>query len=447
MGVTLPLGEWRIVRAASADPAPVLTPPVSSATPTTAVHTTVEEVARGSYGRLVAYLAAGTGDIGAAEDVLADAFVAALRTWPQRGVPDRPESWLVTAARRNLVDAARRRDTARRAMPQVARLLDHHSEPRTASTIPDVRLQLMFACTHPAVAEAARGPLMLQTVLGLAADRIAAVFLVPPATMGQRLVRAKSKIRIAGVPFSIPGPDELPERVGAVLDAVYAAYTAGWDEPGARVAGSPDTVGPAAQPHSDLSAEAVRLARLVVQLLPDDPEAAGLLALLLHSHARRDARRTPDGTFVALDQQDTARWSKALVAEAAEHLARAALARRLGPYQLMAAIQSVHNRRAATRTTDHRAIAQLYEGLAHLSPTVGVLVARAAAALADDRADQALALLDTLPEERTRSYQPYWVARAAVLDALADPRADAARANALRLTADPAVATYLRRVD
>lgn len=407
------------------------------------VHTTVEDVARTSYGRLVAYLAAGTRDIAAAEDALADAFVAALRTWPERGIPERPESWLVTAARRNLVDAARRRDTARRAMPEVARLLDEHRETRSATAIPDVRLRLMFACTHPAVTLSARSPLMLQTVLGLDAARIAAVFLVPPATMSQRLVRAKTKIRVAGVPFTIPGPEELAGRVGSVLDAVYAAYTAGWEDPlspGRTPVGADVATG-------DLTVEALRLARLMVLLVPDNPEAAGLLALVLHSHARRDARRNPDGGFVALDRQDPTRWSRALVEEAELHLGRASRAGQLGPYQLMAAIQSVHNRRARTGTTDHRSIAQLYEGLAHLSPSVGVLVARAAAVLADNRPEQALTLLDALPDDRIRGYQPYWVVRAAVLDALADPRADDARASALRLTADPAVKSHLLRAD
>lgn len=425
-----------------------MTPPTRVTGPSDDVHTTVEEVTRNSYGRLLAYLAAGTSDIAAAEDALADAFVAALRTWPERGVPSRPESWLVTVARRNLIDAARRRDTARRAMPAIARLLDEHIEPRTATPIPDVRLQLMFACTHPAVAEAARAPLMLQTVLGLDAARISSVFLIPPATMSQRLVRAKTKIRVAGVPFAIPGSEELPTRVGAVLDAVYAAYTAGWDEPQPLSAGLLTHNGSSrTQPHDDLCAEAVRLARLVVRLIPDDPEASGLLACLLHSHARRDARRDPEGAFVALDQQETARWSKAIIEEAEQNLTRASRAGQLGPYQLMAAIQSVHNRRALTGKTDHRTIAQLYEGLAYLSPTLGAMVARAAAVLADDRAEQALTLLDALPEERRRTYQPYWVARAAVLDALADPRAAEARRTALHLTTDPAVTTHLLRAE
>jgi RNA polymerase sigma-70 factor (ECF subfamily) len=409
----------------------------------------VEEVARSSYGRLVAYLAAGTGDIAGAEDALADAFVAALATWPTRGVPDRPDSWLLTAARRNLVDAARRRDTARRAAPQVARLLEQGGDDRRAdgqgSVIPDVRLQLMFACTHPAIDVAVRSPLMLQTVLGLDAARIGALFLVEPTTMGQRLVRAKAKIKRAGVPFRIPGDGELPGRVGAVLDAVYAAYTAGWDELGAGPSGAVDLPVAAGAPAglTDLAGEAVRLGRLVVRLLPDDPEAAGLLALLLHSHARRDARRAADGTFVPLQRQDTSRWSSALMAEAEQHLARATTAGRLGPYQLLAAIQSVHALRAVTGTTDTHAVAQLYEGLVHLTPTVGVLVARAAAVLADEGATAALRYLDELPMDRVRSYQPYWVTRAAVLDAMAAPGASAAREQAVRLTADAAVRAHL----
>jgi RNA polymerase sigma-70 factor (ECF subfamily) len=392
----------------------------------------VEEVARSSYGRLVAYLASRTGDIAGAEDALADAFVAALRTWPTKGVPARPDSWLLTAARRTLIDAARRRDTARRAVPEVARVLAERADPAAGSDIPDVRLQLMFACTHPAIGVGVRSPLMLQAVLGLDAARIAAVFLVAPTTMGQRLVRAKAKIATAGVPFAIPPARELPARVGAVLDAVYAAYTAGWDGDGEGDGG-------------DLTDEAVRLARLLVTLLPDDPEVRGLLALLLHSHARRPARRDGTGAYVALQDQDTTLWSRPLVAEAEEQLARAAAVRSPGPYQLMAAVQSVHNRRAVTGTTDHRAVAQLYEGLVRLTPTVGAHVARAAAWLAAGDHTRALAVLDALPGSRTTGYQPYWATRAAVLDALGDRGAGVARERAIALAVDPAVRAHLSR--
>lgn len=318
-------------------------------------HAAVEDVLRTSYGRLLAYLAAGTRDIAAAEDALADAVVAALRTWPERGVPTRPDSWLVTAARRNLVDASRRRATAARALPQLRVLLDDQADAAAGSGIPDVRLQLMFACTHPAIAEGVRSPLMLQVVLGMDAARIASVLLVPATTIAQRLVRAKTTIRAAGIPFAVPPDEVLPQRLGAVLDAVYGAYTAGWDDP----------VGP------DLVQEAVRLSGLVVELAPGHAEAHGLHALLLHCEARREARRDPGGRFVPLDQQDTTRWSRELMTRAEHHLATALPLGDVGPYQLMAAIQSVHNRRAVTGRTDTDAVVALYEGLVALAPSTG----------------------------------------------------------------------------
>lgn len=398
-------------------------------------HRAVEEVARTSYGRLLAYLASGTGDIAAAEDALADALLAALRTWPERGVPLRPDSWLVTAARRNLVDLARRRATAARALPQLGVLLRQQADDGAGSRIPDVRLQLMFACTHPAISEAVRSPLMLQTVLGLDAARIGAVFLVPTATMAQRLVRAKTKVRAAGIPFAVPADHILPQRLGAVLDAAYAAYTAGWDEP----------LDPAAAgTRPDLVDEALRLARLLVELAPGRAETHGLLALLLHSEARRPARRAPDGTFVPLDRQDTGLWSGDRITLAEHHLSLALPLGEVGPYQLMAAIQSVHNRRAETGVTDHPAVAALYEGLVRLSPSTGVRIAHAAAVCAGGDPVRSLGLLDALPEHRVADHQPYWVVRSTVLHRLGrDAEATTTRARAMTLTTDHAVRTHL----
>ena len=393
----------------------------------------VDEVARTSYGRLVAYLASVTGDLAAAEDALGDALVAALRTWPTRGVPDRPESWLLTAARRNIIDAARRREVARSALPAIARAMEERWQREATGPIPDERLRLMFVCAHPAISPAMRSPLMLQAVLGLDAARISAAFLVAPTTMGQRLVRAKAKIKDAGIPFRIPEVDELPARLDAVLDAVYAAYGTGWDD-----IDDPDPI------RGDLVPEAIRLARLLTQLLPDEPEAHGLLALLLHSHARHDARRDDGGGYVPLARQDVTRWSRALILEAERHLALALEGGRVGPYQLQAAIQSLHNRRSASGSTDWHAVAQLYDGLVQLAPTVGTAVARAAAYRQVSGAATAMRLLAELDDAVVADYQPYWVLTAFCERDLESPNTAASAARALALTSSPQVADYLR---
>lgn len=388
---------------------------------------------RTSYGRLVALLATRTRDLAAAEDALSDALVAALRTWPERGVPDSPEAWMLTAARRNLIGAHRRRETADRAAPALAMLADELGGAPTAA-FPDRRLELLFACAHPALAPDVRAPLMLQAVLGLDAARIAAAFLVKPATLGQQLVRAKQRIASAGIPYRVPGPAELPERLGFVLDAIYAAYGAGWDD----LSGKDPK-------RADLTDEAVHLAVSVAELLPDEAEAHGLAALVLHSRARSGARRAPDGRFVPLEEQDVMRWSRDDVERAEQHLARALGLRVVGPYQLMAAIQSVHNRRAATGTTDWAAIAALHDGLHRIAPSIGGSVARAAAhlhAAGPDAADDALGELDRAAVD---AYQPYWVVRAEIALARGDAgAASTALDRAVALTTDPVTAAHLR---
>ena len=243
---------------------------------------TAETVARAAYGRLLAYLAARSRDVAAAEDALAEAFRAALETWPERGVPDQPEAWLFKAARRNLTHAGRRASVRAAAGPTL-QLLAEERQDREPAPFADERLKLLFVCAHPAIDPAARAPLMLQTVLGLDAARIASAFLVAPAAMGQRLVRAKTRIRDAGIAFAVPEPTELPERLGAVLDAIYAAYGSGWE----------DVAGADAR-RKGLVAEAIWLARLVVALLPGEPEARGLLALMLYCESRSAARRDAD---------------------------------------------------------------------------------------------------------------------------------------------------------
>jgi RNA polymerase sigma-70 factor (ECF subfamily) len=390
-------------------------------------------VVRTSYGRLVALVAARTNDLAAAEDALSEALVAALRTWPERGIPDSPEAWMLTAARRSLIGAHRRRETAARAAPALVMLHDEISA-ATGSTFPDRRLELMFACTNPALSPVVRAPLMLQAVLGLDAARIAEAFLVKPATLGQQLTRAKQRIAAAGIPYRVPDPAELPERLGFVLDAIYAAYGTGWDDPA--------HLDPK---RADLTHEAVHLATTLAELLPDEPEAHGLAALLLHSDARADARRDAEGRFVPLGEQDVSAWSRDAIERAEHHLSRALAGGVIGPYQLQAAIQSVHNRRAATGSTDWAAISALYDGLQRLAPSTGATVARAAAHLHAHGPDAATTALDAVDRSLVDDYQPYWVTRAEIALARGDAETAAAdMATAIALTTDPHTIDYLR---
>lgn len=289
-----------------------------------------ELAARSSYGKLVSIVAARTRDIAAAEDALADAFAAALVQWPRDGVPDNPLGWLLTAARRSFGHTVGRRQTAERATEAVQMLHRERTE-TTDSGFGDDRLKLMFVCTHPAIAPDAQTPLMLQTVLGLDASRIAASFLVSSASMGQRLVRAKRKIRDAGIAFADPEPGDVARRIASVLSAIYAAYGTAWEDVGGL-----DTR------LSGLADEAIWLARLTVQLAPDEPEAIGLLSMMLHCEARRAARRDATGAFVALRHQDIGLWLRPMIAEAEALLRAAATHACPGRFQTEAAIQSLH---------------------------------------------------------------------------------------------------------
>jgi RNA polymerase sigma-70 factor (ECF subfamily) len=393
----------------------------------------VERAARDSYGRLVTFLAARSRDLAAAEDALADAFRAALETWPRAGVPDKPEAWLLTAARRRLVDGARHARVRAEAMPDLLVVADEAQALVEADAFPDERLKLLFVCAHPAIDPAMHTPLMLQTVLGLDAARIASAFLVKPSAMGQRLSRAKVKIRDAGIAFELPEAKELAPRLDAVLQAIYAAYGSGWDD----VAGADPR-------RKGLAAEAIELGRLLRPLMPVEPEVEGLLALMLYCEARRDARRSPAGDFVPLSQQDTARWSQPMLAEAERMLAAAAQDGRMGRFQLEAAIQSAHAQRAWTGRTDWEAVALLYEGLVGLGPTIGALVGRAAAMAEARGAAAGWALLQEIPGEAVNSYQPYWALAAHLLRRLGQP-ADKAYERAIGLCEDPAMRDFLLR--
>lgn len=326
-------------------------------------------VARESYGKLVAFLAAPGRDVPGAEDALSEAFAAALANWPSHGVPANPEGWLAVAARRRMIDAARRRRGAASASEALVLIGEELANAAEAETpIPDRRLALMFACAHPAIDEAIRAPLMLQAILGLDAAAIASAFLVSPAAMGQRLARAKAKIRLAGVPFRAPEPEEWPERLGAVLDAIYAAFAQGWAE-----AFADDPRG------RDLAEEAIWLGRVVVALAPREPEALGLLALMLYADARRPARRDNSGRYVPLTEQDTTRWNGVVIDEAERLLRKAVAMRSPGRFQLEAAIQSAHASRRRTGATDWPAVAGLYDALFALTGSRVVAVNRAVA--------------------------------------------------------------------
>lgn len=390
----------------------------------TEAHRAAETAARASYGRLLATLVARTRNIAAAEDALAAAFEAALRVWPARGVPDNPDAWLMTAARNRILNGWRHDAVHTAAEAEIAQRIE--ADPET--DFPDDRLRLLFLCAHPALDEGIRTPLMLQTVLGLDADRIGRAFLVAPATMGQRLVRAKAKIRDAGLRFVLSEAEMTAERLGDVLDAIYVAFGTGWDDG--------DGAG--------LTGEAIYLARLIVDQMPTEPEPQGLLALMLYCEARRAARRDAAGRFIPLDQQDARLWNRTMIIEAEGLLTQASRRARFGRFQCEAAIQSVHIQRPITGVTNWAALETLYALLARHVPSVGGTVALAVVTLETGAADRALALLDRLAAERIARYQPYWVARARVtrlLGRTADR--DLALSRALDLTEDPALRRYL----
>ncbi len=394
----------------------------------------VEQAARDSCARLIAFLAARSRDVAAAEDALADAFQAALETWPGSGVPDKPEAWLLTVARRRLIDAARHARVHAAVLPTLLALTDEAQDLATTHMVfPDERLKLLFVCAHPAIDPALRTPLMLQTVLGLPAARIASAFLVKPSAMGQRLARAKGKIRDAGIAFELPEAKDLPERLDTVLEAIYAAYGSGWDD----VAGADPR-------RKGLAREALDLGRLLLRLLPTEPEVQGLVALMLHCEARREARRSTRGIYVPLSEQDPAHWSRAMIEEAEQCLNIAVQADRIGRFQLEAAIQSVHAHRARTGHTDWEAIALLYEGLVSFAPTLGAQVGRAAAIAEARGATAGWMLLEAIPSEDVENYQPYWALAAHLLKRMEQfPEAVAAYSRAIGLCEDRAVREFL----
>ncbi|MEC0373550.1 RNA polymerase sigma factor [Paenibacillus chibensis] len=399
-------------------------------------HQVIENTVRDAYGRLISYLAVNWRDLESVEDALADAFLTALEIWPQIGIPDKPEAWLLKVARRRLIDRARRERVSEKALPA---LLDISEDIRqmsiTDTSFPDERLKMLFLCSQPEIDPSIRTPLMLQTVLGIDAARIASAFVVKPSTMGQRLTRAKAKIRAGRLTFTIPDAEELPLRLDAVLEAIYAVYGSGWD----------DLAGVDAR-RKGLVDEAIYLGRLLTKFMPDEPEVQGLLSLMLHCEARRTARRDDSGSYVPLSGQDTSRWSIPLMMEAEHYLHTAARSGRLGRFQLMAAIQSVHSQRARTGRTEWEEIALLYEGLTRLSPTLGVLVGRTAACAEAYGAVEGLVLLEAIPQDKIVNYQPYWALAAHLYQKMEQvEKARSAYSRAIGLCEDLSVKQFLHQ--
>ncbi|MGA9830632.1 MAG: DUF6596 domain-containing protein, partial [Trebonia sp.] len=389
--------------------------------------------ARDSYGRLLALLAAATSDLAGAEDALADAFERALRTWPSQGVPGNPDAWLLTVARNRLRDewksARAQRAVALDAVPDTLA----HIDDVDVDAIPDRRLELMLVCAHPAIDRAMHTPLMLNTVLGFTAEQVGRAFSVPAPTMATRLVRVKKRIKAAGIPFRIPDLADLPTRMASVLEAVYGAYVIDW------------ATGPQAR---QLPSEALHLAEVLTTLVPGDPEALGLAALIELSAARGPARVDAEGHFVALADQDPALWNQELISRAHEHL-RAAHARgQLGRFQLEASIQAVHCARGRDGTTDWPTLLTLHRILQAIAPSLGSGVALAAVTAEVDGPAAGLAALDALLLEagqRARLFQPAKATRAHLLDRLGrKEEAVAAYDSAISLTHDTAEREYLQ---
>ncbi|WP_225439739.1 RNA polymerase sigma factor [Amycolatopsis eburnea] len=399
----------------------------------------IEAVFREERGLLLAALARRFGDLDLAEEVTSEAIEAALVHWPAEGVPPKPGAWLMTTARRKAVDRLRR-DQAYAARLAVLQVEADRAAPAPAPApdggLPDERLQLFFTCAHPALPAEDRAALTLRCLAGLTTAEVARAFLVPGATMGKRIVRAKNRIRTLRIPFRVPDPDELPGRLPGVLQVVYSIFTEGY-----AASSGPDLQ------RLDLAEEAIRLARILRRLLPGEREVAGLLALMLLIHARRDARTGPDGDLVLLDDQDRARWDRAMIEEGTPLAEIALTGGPPGRYGVQAAIAALHDEAPDVASTDWPQIVALYDVLRGLAPSPVVDLNRAVAVAMRDGPAAGLALLDALADEpRLREYSPFPTARGDLLTRLGrHPEAAAAYRDALALAGTEPERAHLRR--